>query len=215
MVDSFTLPFAKVLQRAKSRWDRDRELPLSIRLEKASEYATSLACAKWYLRNVTEVGAGVRTIHCPRIQNHGTMQIGRATILRSVLVPVELATRFGAMLRIGERCSINYGVSIGAAKHIELGNRVRIGPYSMIIDCQFHDVYDRDRCPEPQPVVIEDDVWIGSRVSVMPGVRIGRGSIVGAHAVVTSDVPQFTIVAGVPARVTGQLDASRFVVRNL
>lgn len=52
----------------------------------------------------------------------------------------------------------------------------------------------------PRPVVIEDDVWLGARVMVMPGIRIGRGSIVAAGAVVTSDVDPFTVVGGVPAR---------------
>lgn len=209
------MDFLKTLSRAKVRWNRDAELPLSFRLDKAGEYAASLVLAKWYLRNATEIGPGVRAIRCPRLKNYGTLRIGRGTILRSVLIPVELVVGPGANLSIGERCSINYGVSIGVSKSIELGNRVRIGPYSMIIDCQFHEVYDRDRRPKPQPVVIEDDVWIGAKVSVMPGVRIGRGAIVGAHAVVTSDVPPFTVVAGVPARTVAELDQSRFVVQDL
>jgi maltose O-acetyltransferase len=52
-----------------------------------------------------------------------------------------------------------------------------------------------------KPVVIEDDVWIGSNAVVMPGVRLGCGSVVGAGAVVTQDVPPFAIVVGVPARI--------------
>jgi acetyltransferase-like isoleucine patch superfamily enzyme len=51
------------------------------------------------------------------------------------------------------------------------------------------------------PVVIEDDVWLGTNAVVLPGVTVGRGSIVGAGAVVTADVPPFSVVAGVPARV--------------
>ena len=50
------------------------------------------------------------------------------------------------------------------------------------------------------PVVIEDDVWLGTNAVVLPGVRVGRGAIVGAGAVVTRDVPPFTVVAGAPAR---------------
>jgi maltose O-acetyltransferase len=207
--------FQKTLKRARACWERDAELSLSMRLDKASEYTVSLLLAKWYLRNLGDVGAGVRVVCRPRIKNYGTMRIGRASILRSVVVPVELVAWSGAVLSIGERCIINYGVSICAIKRVELGDRVRVGPYSMIIDCQFHDAYDRDQLPEPQPVIIEDDVWIGSRVSVMPGVRIGRGAIVGVHAVVTSDVAPFTVVAGVPARVTANLDPSRFVARDL
>ena len=57
-----------------------------------------------------------------------------------------------------------------------------------------------------QPIVIEDDVWIGARVIVLPGVRIGTGSIIGAGSVVTKDVPRFAIVGGVPARLLRMRD---------
>lgn len=214
MRKSFFSSLEGVVRRAGDRWSRDANLPLLVRVDKASEYARSLVLAKWYLRQATEVGAGVRVIDRPRIKNHGTMRIGAGSILRSVVVPVELVTAYGGTLILGERCSINYGASIGATSSITLGNRVRVGPYAMLIDCQFHDAYDRDKRPEPKPIAIEDDVWIGSRASIMPGVRIGRGSIVGAHAVVTNDIPPFTIVAGVPAKPTGQLDPARFVVRE-
>jgi acetyltransferase-like isoleucine patch superfamily enzyme len=51
------------------------------------------------------------------------------------------------------------------------------------------------------PIIVEDDVWLGVGVTVLSGVRIGKGSVVGAGAVVTHDVPEGAIVAGVPARV--------------
>ncbi len=53
---------------------------------------------------------------------------------------------------------------------------------------------------EHKPIVIEDDVWIGARATILGGVTIGRGAIVAAGAVVTKSVPPFTIVAGVPAK---------------
>lgn len=54
-----------------------------------------------------------------------------------------------------------------------------------------------------EPVIIGDDVWIGTRAIIMPGVKISNGSIIGAAAVVTKDVPDFAIVGGVPARIIG------------
>ncbi len=60
---------------------------------------------------------------------------------------------------------------------------------------------DQQGFAEEKPVVIEDDVWIGSRVTILPGVTIGRGSVVGAAAVVTKDVPPYSVVAGNPAKV--------------
>ena len=202
------------IRRAEKSWARDAHLPLRIRLSKGREYLSSLLLARLRLRHVDEVGSGVRTIGRPRIENFGTMRIGDGTILRSVMVPVELTTAYGATLVIGRRCSFNYGVSIGARARIEIGNRVRMGPFAMIIDSQFHDVYDRDREAEPEPVVVGDDVWIGTRASVLPGVTIGRGSIVGAHSLVNRDIAPFTIVGGVPAKPLGQIDPSRFVVRE-
>ena len=57
---------------------------------------------------------------------------------------------------------------------------------------------------EDNPVVIGDDVWIGARAIILPGVHIGRGAIVGAGAVVSGDVPEYAIVAGNPARIIRQ-----------
>jgi len=186
-------------------------MPLRVRVEKAKDFALSLATAPLYLWQVDEIGAGVRVIRRPFIRNFGHMSLGDGVVLRSTIVPVELATGPGAELVIGERCSLNYGVSIGATRSVRLGKRVRMGPYAMIIDCQFHDTYDRSKRPPPSPVVIEDDVWIGARASVMPGVHIGRGSIVGAHSLVTKDVPPFSVVGGVPAKVLSELDPAKFV----
>jgi len=53
---------------------------------------------------------------------------------------------------------------------------------------------------EPKAVVIEDDVWIAARAIILPGVRIGKGAVIAAGAVVTKDVPPYTVVGGIPAR---------------
>ena len=55
------------------------------------------------------------------------------------------------------------------------------------------------------PVVIEDNVWIGEKASIMPGVHIGKGAIIAANSVVTHDVPAYAVVAGTPAKVIKQL----------
>ena len=66
---------------------------------------------------------------------------------------------------------------------------------------------DRRRPGRAQPVVIEENVWIGGQVSVLPGVRIGRDTVVGIHAVVFDDMPPGVIVGGNPARVLRRLDS--------
>lgn len=195
----------------KVRRDLDAGRRVTEVLSKSARYAKELASAKLYLVAVDEVGAGVRTLEQPRIENRGFMAIGAHTLLRSVNVPVELASAPGARLEIGDDCSINYGVSIGCTESIRIGARCRLGPYVMIVDSAFHELTDRSKRPAPQPVVIEDDVWVGAKASIMPGVRIGRGAVVGTAAVVTRDVPPFSVVAGVPARLVKTIDPERFV----
>lgn len=189
-----------------------RHEPLRTRVRRAASFAQGIASAPWYLRQATSVGARVRTLGRPRIVNDGDLFIGDDVMLRSIYIPVELATEPGAVLTIGDGCYLNSGVSIGATRSIVLGKRVRVGPLVMIVDSDFHDLYQRSRRPPSRPVVIEDDVWITAKVTILPGVRIGRGSVVGASAVVTHDVPPFTVVAGVPARPVRDLDPALFVV---
>jgi acetyltransferase-like isoleucine patch superfamily enzyme len=201
----------ETLGKARQKLERDRDEPWTALAGKAMRYLRELITAPLYLRTLTERGKGVRTLGRPRIENRGTMRIGSGTVLRSVNVPVELCTGPGAVLDIGKDVRINYGVSVGARGRIEIGDRVRVGPYAMIIDTEFHDLYDREKMPAPRPIVIEDDVWIGAKASVMPGVRIGTGSVVGVSSVVYADVPPFTVVAGVPARAVKKLDPTLLV----
>jgi len=203
----------EAIRRARERFARNDSVPFPVLLTKGTEYALSLASAPLWLRSVDRVGRGVRTIRRPRIENFGYMELGDGVVLRSVLLPLELATGVNGKLSIGVGSFINYGASIGAAGEILIGARVNIGPFVMIIDTTFHDIYDRSRVPPPSKVVIQDDVFLGAKCSVMPGVTIGEGAIVATGAVVTRDVPEFTMVAGVPARVVRELDRTKFVRR--
>lgn len=190
---------------------RDRHLGWRAVLARSLRYSWELATARFRLRSADTVGQHARTLGRPRIENLGTIEIGNDVLIRSVNVPVELCTGPEGRLRIGDGVRVNYGASIAAHGRISIGNRVRIGPYVMIVDTDFHDPYERARRPAPSPVSIEDDVWIGAKASVLKGVRIGRGAIVGVGAVVTRNVEPFSVVAGVPARPVGALDPSRFV----
>lgn len=207
-------PLSELWAVLRAKMERSRGQPFRVMAHKAAAYVSGLLTARLYLHGVDHVGRRVRTLGRPRIQNFGTMWIGDDVLLRSINVPVELCTEPGATLRVGDECSINYGVSIGATSRVEIGDRVRLGPYVMIVDSEFHEAYDRSRRPPSRPVVIEDDVWIAAKASVLPGVTIGRGAMVGASAVVTRDVPPFSVVAGVPAKVVRTLDPDRFVTRR-
>jgi acetyltransferase-like isoleucine patch superfamily enzyme len=88
---------------------------------------------------------------------------------------------------------------------ITIGNGVHIAPH-VIIFAANHIFADTDipiykQGTEKAPIVIEDDVWVASNVVITAGVRIGRGSVIGAGAVVTKDIPPWSVAVGVPARV--------------
>lgn len=206
---------AITLRTVRQKARRDRTLPLGALVRKGLRYLVELTVARLHLRRVDVVGAHARTNGRPRIDNQGRMEIGAHVLLRSVNVPVELVAEPGATLIIGDGCRLNYGVSVGATAHVALGAHVRVGPYVMITDSDFHDLHQRAVRPPSAPVIIEDHVWIGAKASVLKGVRIGRGAVVATGAVVTRDVPPFTIVAGVPAAPVGRVDEERFVPETL
>lgn len=108
---------------------------------------------------------------------------------------------------IGPAAFINVDCFFDLAAPIQIGENVSIGPQAMIITGAHHVGDESNRCSElePKAIMIGDGVWLGARCIVLPGVSIGRGAVVAAGAVVTKDVPNNTMVAGVPARVIKEL----------
>jgi len=110
-------------------------------------------------------------------------------------------------LTIGENCRINRGVYIQAFGGVDIGSNVGIGPgaliYSLNHNFRKKDQLYMDQRYTPDRVVIEDDVWIAAHAKILPGVTIRKGTIVAAGAVVTKDTEEYSIMAGVPAKVIG------------
>jgi UDP-3-O-[3-hydroxymyristoyl] glucosamine N-acyltransferase len=131
----------------------------------------------------------------------GSIILGDRVLIRGTMAPVELLARPGGRIEIGEGTFINYGVSITAYDSVSIGRDCQIGHYAFIYDNDEHDVHDKFSLPPSQPVVLEDRVWLGTRVTVLKGVRIGHDAVIGAGSVVTKDIPPRSIAAGVPARV--------------
>lgn len=110
----------------------------------------------------------------------------------------------GKLIEIGDNSGI--GVNAHVRGPLKIGNEVMMGPDVVIITA-IHNHTRTDKTIKEQghlpnkPVSIGNDVWIGARVIILPGVSIGRGVIIGAGAVVTKDIPDFTIVGGNPARI--------------
>src|SRR4051812_44035307 len=102
-------PMLEILQKLRGKLERDAGEGFTVVARKGVRYARELATAPLYLRSVNHRGAGVRTLGRPRVDNQGRMSIGAGTLIRSVNVPVELATGPSGVLEIGEEVRLNYG----------------------------------------------------------------------------------------------------------
>lgn len=116
---------------------------------------------------------------------------------------------FSPEIRIGDGCSIGDNSHITCINKVIIGNNVRTGKNILITDNSHgkFELSDLDKSPADRdlyskgPVIIGDNVWIGEKASILPNVTIGKGSIIGAGAVVTKDVPPYCIVGGNPAKI--------------
>ena len=141
-------------------------------------------------------------------------------------VTTHQGVRYFPEIKIGDNFSASNYVHIGAIGKITIGNNVLIGSKVIIMD-HSHGSYSGDfqSSPDSPPVFrrlgkkekainICDNVWLCDGVTVLPGVEIGSGSIISANSVVSNDVPAFTVVAGIPAKIIKRYDpASRKWVR--
>ena len=118
-------------------------------------------------------------------------------------VNIERGAQFAWDLSIGDNSGV--GVNSLLSSHITIGNDVMMGPECMMFTSN-HGMNRTDipmwrqESSAPRPIVIGNDVWIGARVIILPGVHVGDGSVIGAGSVVTKDVEPFSIVAGNPAK---------------
>ena len=111
-----------------------------------------------------------------------------------------------ARIEIGDHVFIGRGAELGIKEGVAIGNHCLISPGVFMTD-HDHDIslgkyMDQQDC-KSKPIVIHEDVWIGAKAIILPGVTIGRGAVVGAGAVVTKSIPERAIAAGVPAKVIG------------
>jgi acetyltransferase-like isoleucine patch superfamily enzyme len=122
----------------------------------------------------------------------------------------------GAEIVIGNNVGIS-GAVISSMDSIYIGNNVLIGSGALITDNDAHPIHPDFRNDESQilisPIIIEDNVFIGARSIILKGVTIGKGSIVGAGAVVSRNVPEYVIVAGNPAKVVGDVRDEKYKIK--
>ncbi len=156
--------------------------------------------AKWYLRKCTSLGKLISVNQKPLIINQGVIHLGDEVRIWSNINKTKIFVDKGGTLSIGRNSRVN-GVHISVSQLVQIGNNVRIAPYCIIIDNDYHKIDDHFSDEGTRkPIIIEDDVWITMNCMIMKGVRIGRGAVIAAGAVVTRDVDPFTVVGGVPAK---------------
>lgn len=106
----------------------------------------------------------------------------------------------GNRISIGDNTVINRGVYLDGRVSLTIGNNVNI-THQTLIQTLTHDPQNPDFICIECPVFIGDHVWIGAKAIILPGVAIGEGAVVGAGAVVTKDIPPYSIAVGNPAKV--------------
>ncbi|MBL8659964.1 MAG: acyltransferase [Rhodospirillales bacterium] len=156
--------------------------------------------AKYDLRR-TDSGRWVTVEGKAIVQGKGKVRIGEHCKLVGYPAPVHISAGRGGLVEIGAETFLSTGVRISAAQAVTIGRGCWLGDDAMIMDTDQHSVDNRDAPPARQRVSIGDNVWLASRVIVLKGVSIGQGAVVAAGAVVTKDVPAYTLAAGVPAKV--------------
>ena len=156
------------LGRVRNVWDQGR----------------SVVNARWSLRGADQVGTRVRLRGRPIVRNAGRMIIGERVQLLSTVATLELVTEEDGLLEIGDRTLVNFGCSLVATQHVRIGPRCHVGPYTMVLDNDYHRVEPERRLERPpsRPISVGENVWIGARVIILPGVTIGSGSCVGRAA---------------------------------
>ncbi len=151
--------------------------------------------------------------------NPAKIRIGKGTHVRGEL----LIFANGGEIVVGDNCYIGEGSRIWSGERITIGNNVLIAHNVNIVDTNAHEMNHLARAAGFQklvkeghpkiktdvataPVSIGDYAWISFNVCILKGVRVGTGAIVAGGSVVTDDVPEFTLVAGNPARIARKLD---------
>lgn len=158
------------------------------------------------MRTATEMNTGYRTPE--EVHEYMGRILGKPLDASTTVLP-PLYIDYGKPVTIGKRCFIQQCCTFFGRGGISIGNDVFIGPKVNLITIN-HDPNPENRSATcGRPIAIEDKVWIGINATILPGVKIGYGAIVGAGSVVTKDVPEMTVVAGNPARIIKEIETNK------
>mgnify|MGYP002764822850 CR=1 FL=1 len=149
--------------------------------------------------------------------NLDCLDIGKGTVIAcgAIITPIKKRGKqiFNPKIIIGDNCCLGENIHITAIKNVIIHDNVLTGRYVYISD-NAHGKTTLDECIIPPvernlyskgDIIIEKNVWIGERVCILSGVHIGEGAIIAANSIVTHDVPKYTLVGGIPAKVIKQI----------
>ncbi|KAK7425597.1 hypothetical protein QQZ08_007920 [Neonectria magnoliae] len=120
-----------------------------------------------------------------------------------IYIEPSLQVDYGCNITIGDRFYANFNTVILDCAHVTIGDRVLFATGVSLITATHETSLQsrRDNIEYAEPITIGDDCWLAANVTVLPGVTIGKGCTIGAGAVVTKNIPDYSIAMGVPARV--------------
>lgn len=186
-------------------------------LYKPSTEILDIAANRYFSRSFHRKLSEIHTRHPVYLVNADRIKIGENFVagpgLRLEAITEWAGDEFSPQIVIGDNVCLQLNTHIGAISRIEIHDNVLVGSNVLITDhnhgrpdFQGHDLppFQR-RLSSKGPVVIEENVWIGENVSILAGVRVGKGSIIGANSVVTRDIPPNCIATGAPASVSKEI----------
>lgn len=164
---------------------------------------------KWYQKTKKlKLGEGVKILGSEEFTGGGHITIGENTRV----APWCVFREYGGHINIGKNCSINSFCHFSGNGGIDIGNNVLIATQCVLISANHKfDLIDIPICEQGETrdaITIGDDCWLGAGVKILQGVTIGEGSVIGASAVVTKDIPPFSIAVGVPAKIVRKRDTT-------
>ena len=189
-------------------------------------YASFRSCKSfWYLRllGCRNIGRNVQVGNRVKIRHGESIILGEDIFIadgchlrsegggaritlgsKSVLAYGVMLLTHGGTIELGENCSVNEYCMLYGHGGLKIGNNVSIATGTVIVPANHNfsrrDVPFKLQGSTGHGIALEDDIWVGANATILDGVRIGKGAIVGAGAVVTRDVAPYTIVGGTPAR---------------
>lgn len=174
-------------------------------VQRILQLAANWLAARWQLWSMDSLGQLVLAKGRMQIQQLGHATMGTRVRVWSIITPTQLYVAPKAELTIGDGCFLN-GCLIAAHERITIGNNAYIAPSAQLADS--HAFGMSNAAQHTAPIELGDDTWIATRAIILPGVRIGKGAVVGVGALVTEDVPPYALVAGVPAKIIRYIETT-------